>query len=365
MDTLLLIKAFFISTALAFFITPLVIKIYRHFGWLDNPQGKKHPKVIHQYPVPRGGGLVVFLAIVITSLIFLPVDKHLIAIFSGLSLLALVGFFDDLFDLNPYLRLFLGFLACLCVVGGGIGIPFITKPLGGTIPLDQPQLAIFLLGKTRHIWVLADLFAILWLLACMNFVNWAKGVDGQLPGIVVVASLTIGLASFRYSADITQWPVALLAFITAGAYLGFLPFNFYPQKIMPGYGGGAIAGFMLAVLSILATTKVGTAVMVLSIPLIDALFAVVRRMITGRSPVWGDAQHLHHQLLRIGWGKRKIAVFYWLTTLILGILALNLSSRGKLYTIILLMVLLGGFFIWIKFLRQFLSRPGRSSGLKT
>lgn len=365
MDVLQLIKAFFISLGLAFFITPVVIKIYQHFGWLDNPQGKKHPKVIHQYPVPRGGGLVIFLAIVITSLIFLPADKHLIAILIGLSLLVLIGFFDDLFDLNPYLRLFLGFLACLCVVGGGIGIPFITKPLGGIIRLDQPQLSLILLGKTRHIWVLADLFAIVWLLACMNFVNWAKGVDGQLPGVVVVAALTIGLASFKYSADITQWPVAVLAFITAGAYLGFLPFNFYPQKIMPGYGGGTIAGFMLAVLSILATTKVGTAVMVLSIPLIDALFAVVRRIITGRSPVWGDAQHLHHQLLREGWSKRKIAVFYWLAALILGILALNLSSKGKLYTIMLLLVILGGFFLWIKFLRRFLSRRDPSSGLKT
>ncbi len=365
MDLLQLIKVFLLSSLLAFLFTPLIIKIYRRFGWLDDPSGKKHPKVIHRYPVPRGGGLVIFLAIFLSSLFFLPTDKHLWAILLGLLMLAVIGFFDDLFDLNPYLRLFLGFLACLCVVGGGIGIPFITNPLGGIIRLDQPQLSIFLFGKVRHLWLLADLFAVIWLLACMNFVNWAKGVDGQLPGIVVIASVTVGIASFRYSADITQWPVAVLAFITAGAYFGFLPFNFYPQKIMPGYGGGTIAGFMLAVLSILATTKVGTAIMVLSLPLVDAFFVVLYRLFTGRSPVWGDAQHLHHHLLRAGWSKRKVAIFYWLTTLILGILALSLSSRGKLYTIMMLMVILGSFLIWIKFLKQFSSQLDQSNGLKT
>jgi len=365
MDIVQLIESFFLSLVIAVLTTPVVIKVYKKFGWLDSPSGKKHPKVVHRYPVPRGGGVVIFLAITLSSLVFLPPDKHLLAIILGIFLLTIVGVLDDVFNLNPYLRLFLGIIACLCVVGGGIGIPFITNPLGGIIPLDQPQIPLYIFGETRHIWILADIFAVFWILACMNFVNWSKGVDGQLPGIVVVACLTIGLASFKYSADITQWPLSVLAFITAGAYLGFLPFNFYPQKIMPGYGGGTIAGFMLAVLSILATTKVGTLIMVLGIPLTDAVFAIVRRLAGGRSPVWGDAQHLHHKLLKLGWSKRKIAVFYWVTTFILGILALNLSSRWKLYTIGLLFLLLGGFFIWTRFLNISLSRQDQNSGSKT
>lgn len=365
MDYLKLGIAFIFSFAISFLATPLVIKIYRRFGWLDNPKGKKHPKIVHKYPVPRGGGLPIFFAITLTAGFFLGLDKHLIAIIAGLFILAVTGFLDDIFNLNPYLRLFLGFLACCCVVGGGIGIPFITNPFGGgVIPLNSPQIPIFILGKTRHIWLLADIFAVFWILACMNFINWSKGVDGQLPGIAAIAAIVIGLASLKFSADITQWPVIVLAFITAGAYLGFLPFNLYPQKIMPGYGGGSIAGFMLAVLSILATTKVGIVIMVLGIPFADALFVITRRIISGRSPVWGDAGHLHHRLLRLGWSKKKIAIFYWITTLFLGLLALSLSSRFKLYTIIIILFLLGGFFLWTRFIKVSLSQPGQNSGSK-
>lgn len=362
MDIIQLIKAFITSSIIAAVTTPIVILVYKKFGWLDNPAKRKHPKVVHQYPVPRGGGMVIFLAIVSASIIFLPLDKHLVGILLGIAILAIVGTLDDIFDLNPYLRLGLGLLASLCVVGAGIGIAFITNPLGGVIRLDQPQIPIFLFGKTRNLWILADIFAILWILACANFVNWSKGVDGQLPGIVVIASLTIAILSFRFSADITQWPVAVLAFITAGAYAGFLPFNFYPQKIMPGYGGGTIAGFILAVLSILATTKVGTAIMVLGVPLVDAGFAILRRIAQGRSPVWGDAGHLHHRLLQIGWGKRRIAFFYWLATFLLGILALQLSSRAKLYTIGLITFILGGFFLWARILNSSLFPQDQSSG---
>jgi UDP-GlcNAc:undecaprenyl-phosphate GlcNAc-1-phosphate transferase len=365
MDNLTLFLAFAVSMAIALFSTPLVIFFYKKNNWLDNPENKKHPKVVHQYPVPRGGGIPVMLAITLTALFFLPLDKHLIGIIAGLAILMVVGVFDDIYDLNPYLRLGFGILAVLAVVSAGIGIPYITNPFGGVIPLDQPQLAINFFGKIRHIWLLADIFAFFWILGLMNFVNWSKGIDGQLPGIMVIAVLTIGVFSLRFTGDVTQWPVVILALITAGAYLGFLAFNFYPQKIMPGYGGGSIAGFILAVLSILALTKVGTVVMVLGIPLADAFYAIIRRITQGRSPVWGDAFHLHHRLLRLGWGKKKIAVFYWLTTLVLGILALTLSSKAKFYKIILVFFLVGGFFLWTSYLERYLSHQGRNSGLKT
>ncbi|MGB9706970.1 MAG: hypothetical protein ACPLXP_02795, partial [Microgenomates group bacterium] len=203
-----------------------------------------------------------------------------------------------------------------------------------------------------------------WIAFMTNIVNWAKGFDGQLPGIVVIAALTIAILAFRFSADITQWPVAILASITAGAYLGFLPFNFYPQKIMPGYGGGSLAGFLLAVLAILSTTKVGTAIVVLGVPFIDAFYSIARRLASGHSPVWGDRGHLHHKILdEWKWGKRKAAIFYWAITAILGVLALNLSSLQKFYTIVMLAVIIGGLFLWFRFLKTFsaVSDQGRHS----
>lgn len=362
MDLLLLIKPLLFSLLISFFTTPLVINIYKRFGWLDDPKKTKHPKVVHEYPVPRGGGIPIFIALILTSLVLLPLDKHLTGILIGGFLILVIGILDDRFDLNPYLRLVVGFLAASCVVAAGIGIPFITNPFNGIIRLNQPQIAFFLFGKTRTIWVLADIFALVWISWCMNFVNWSKGLDGQLPGIVFIAGLTIGLFSLRFSADITQWPVIVLAFIVAGAYLGFLPWNFYPQKIMPGYSGGALAGYLLAVLTILSNTKVGTGILVLSVPMIDALYTILARLKSGRSPVWGDTNHLHHKLMALGWGKRRIAIFYWLIASFFGTLALTLNSQAKLYTILLLTLILGGLILWLNYFISSSSQQDQSSG---
>jgi len=339
-----------VATGLAYFSTPWVIKLARKLGIIDDPKKNIHIKVTHTYPVPRMGGVATFIAIFISSLIFLPADKHLVGILVGASIVTLVGILDDKFNLNPYLRLGAGFLAVGAPIAAGIGIAFISKPGGGIIDLSHPQISFLLFGKTRSIWILADIFAFLWIVFIMNMLNMgAKGIDGQLPGVVVVSAITIATLSLKFSADITQWPVIILASILAGAYLGFLPWNFYPQKIMPGYAGSTLAGYLLAILSILSTTKVGVLMVVLGVPLIDTGYTITRRILSGKSPVWGDRGHLHHRLLDIGWGKRRIAIFYWLITLSLGILALNLNTSSKLYTMVGISLAVGALIIWLTY----------------
>jgi len=339
-----------ISAILAYLATPLVIRLAKKLGIIDDPRTHRHVKVIHKYPVPRGGGIATFIAIFLASLFFLPLDKHLVGILAGAILVTTLGFLDDKYDLNPYLRLIGGFLAAAAPIAAGIGIAFLSKPGGGIIDLSQPQLKFFLLGEERSIWILSDAFALIWIVFVMNMLNMgAKGVDGQLPGVVVVAAATIAALSLKFSADITQWPVIILASITAGAYLGFLPWNFYPQKIMPGYGGSTLAGYLLAVLAILSTTKVGTLIVVLGIPLVDTGYTILRRILSGKSPVWGDRGHLHHRLLDLGWGKRRVATFYWLISALLGVLALNLNTSNKLYTMVGIAILLGGLILWLTY----------------
>lgn len=350
--TLALISAL-VSGASAFLITPLVIKKSKQLGIIDDPKHHKHPKVIHTYPVPRGGGFAIFLAILVSTLIFLPLDKHVKGILTGIIIIAFMGILDDKYDLNPYLRLVVQFLAAGMPIFAGIGISFITNPFNGILDLSQPQIVFNLLGETRSIWILSDIFALVWIVALMNFVNWgAKGIDGQLPGVVSIAAITIALLSLRFSADITQWPVIILATITAGAYLGFLPWNFYPQKIMPGFGGSNIAGYLLGVLSILSTAKVGTLLVVLGIPIVDSVYTIVRRVASGKSPVWGDRGHLHHRLLDAGLSKRQVVLLYWIATLILGVLALNLNASYKLYTIVGIIIFIGGFLIWLTLIKK-------------
>ena len=356
---------FIVSLILSLGLAPLVIWFYRRQNWLDNPVGKTHPKHIHTKPLPRGGGLAIFGAILLATLLFLPLDKHVIGILLGGLVLTITGILDDIFDLNPTLRIGIGFLAAACVVAAGIGIPFLTNPFGESlIYLNQPQIPIYLFGKLRTIWVLADLFALFWIVGLMNFVNWSKGLDGQLPGTVAIAAITIALLSQTFSADITQWTTGILALIIAGAYLGFLPWNFFPQKILPGYGAGSLAGYFLATLAILSTTKVGTLLVVLGIPIIDAVFVIIRRIAAGKSPIWGDTRHLHHTLLKLGWSKQRVAVFYWVITAILGFIALRLNSQQKFYTIMILIIGFGIFLLWIKQFLASSNRPAPGNGSK-
>jgi UDP-GlcNAc:undecaprenyl-phosphate GlcNAc-1-phosphate transferase len=334
----------------SYIATFLVIKFASKLGIIDDPKKHRHPKVIHTRPTPRGGGLAIFAAILISALVFLPLDKHLQGILAGATIVAVMGFLDDKYNLNPYLRLVLGFMAAAAPIAAGIGIAFISSPLGGTLELSQPQIAFNLFGQSHVIWILSDLFALFWIVFMMNMLNMgAKGIDGQLTGVVAIAAITIAALSLRFSADITQWPVIILAAITAGAFIGFLPWHIFPQKIMPGYGGATLAGYILAILSILSTTKVGTLVVVLGVPLVDTGYAIVRRIIGGRSPVWGDRGHLHHKLLDAGWSKRKVSFFYWGMTALLGIAALNLNTPSKFYTIVGVAVAMGGLIIWLTY----------------
>lgn len=109
---------------------------------------------------------------------------------------------------------------------------------------------------------------------------------------------------------------------------------------MPGYGGGALAGFLLGILSILSFGKLGTAILILSIPMIDAGYTLLRRIKNKHSPFKADWGHFHHRLLEIGWGKRRIAVFYWIISFILGISSLFLIGIEKLLAFITIGILL-------------------------
>lgn len=151
-----------VALVIAFFATPIVIKYARSLGIIDYPEKTKHPKVIHTVPTPRGGGIPIFVALLASSLIFLPLDKQLSGILIGAAILVIMGFLDDRYNLNPYLRLILGFVAASAPILAGIGIAFISNPLGGIIDLSHPQISFSIFGGVHTIWLLSDLFALIW-----------------------------------------------------------------------------------------------------------------------------------------------------------------------------------------------------------
>ncbi len=324
------LTAFFIAAA----ATPLVIALFRHKGWLDDPR-RRRSNTTHLYPVPRGGGLPIAIAFIIASLFFIPLDNKLLAIFAAVTINLVVGLWDDVSHLNPYLRLATNILAASCLVAAGIKINILTNLLS---PPNVWHLAIPL-GNGIPFGI-ADIATIVWLVWMTNVVGWAGGIEGQLPGLVSIAAVIIGVLGIQFRQDLTQWPLIALAGIVSGAYLGFLPYNFYPQHIMPGYSGKSIAGLLLGILAILSGAKLATAVIVLGIPMADGIIAIIRRLSRGQSPVWGDAEYLHHLLFRFGVPRTQIAILYWLFSLILGILVLNLNSRQKIYVFVFIFVAL-------------------------
>jgi UDP-N-acetylmuramyl pentapeptide phosphotransferase/UDP-N-acetylglucosamine-1-phosphate transferase len=260
------------TTILSFIFTFPTIFLAKKLKIVTDVKKRKHPAHTHKGIIPRAGGLPIYLSFFISSIIFLPINKIIFGILLSSFLLLIIGLLDDYFDLSPYWRFFANLLISAIVVGFGLGIPYISNPLGGVIRLDQWKINFDFFGH-HQVLILADILAIIWLTWLTNMVNWSKGVDGQLPGFVAVTAFFLGVLSQRFTAhDISVQSVSILAFIVSGAYLGFLPWNFYPQKIMPGYGGGALAGFWLGILSILSFGKVGTAILILSIPMIDAIY---------------------------------------------------------------------------------------------
>jgi UDP-GlcNAc:undecaprenyl-phosphate GlcNAc-1-phosphate transferase len=259
-----------------------------------------------------------------------------------LFIITLYGLLDDKWDLNPYLRFCLQVGVALIPVLNGVRINFATNPF---------TQGVFSFGQGNTL--LPIIFSVCWIVFLMNILNMgAKGVDGQLSGVVTISALVIAVLSQKYSADIAQWPVIILSLIVAGAFLGLIPWNIYPQKIMPSFYTSNIAGFMLAILSILSTVKVGTLLVTLGIPIIDTFYVMARRILAGKSPVWGDRGHLHHRLMDAGINRKNIAYLYWASTAILGMIALNLNATSKIYTIIGIAFFLGGLALFFKHVKN-------------
>lgn len=345
--TLIPLLTAFILTAL---LVPVTIALAKKFKIIDDPKRGNHPGVIHKIPIPRAGGVPIFLGALIAGLIFLPKTNTMYALFLAGFLTLAIGVLDDAYnakskDVSPYLRFLINIVTAIIVVGSGVTIHFITNPFGpGILHLDR--IAIPLLILPFHV-MLSDVLSVIWIIWVMNMLNWSKGVDGQMPGIVAISAVVIGILSLRVAPiGNAGFLDARLSFIIAGSALGFLLYNFHPAKIFPGYGATALYLF-LAAASILSSAKLATAILVMGVPTVDALFTIVRRIFSRHSPFLSDKKHLHHILLRLGYSQKQIALFYWVISAILGAISLTLESRSKLFAIIMLLVIVGGSLLFL------------------
>ena len=312
-------------------LTPFAARFALGTGAVDQPA----PRRVHDKPMPRLGGLPIFIAFfaaVGVSLVYPRSDPNEITRIAGLllgsALVFAVGAFDDYHELKALPQLVAQIIAAAIAVGAGVLILEIPNPFGGLLSF-QPWFAV--------------LFTLFWLVGTMNTVNWLDGIDGLAGGVVVIASAVM----FIHTYNLGQHSLALLALALAGTVLGFLPFNFFPARIFLGSAGANVLGFALGVLSIIGGAKVATALLVLGIPILDVAWQIFSRLRAHKSPFAADRGHLHHRLLDLGFSQRAIVVLYYTFTAFFGALALILPS-GTYKLIALVIIGVGALLVLVK-----------------
>lgn len=314
-------------------ITPLVGKVARRFGIMDVPGELRK---IHARPIPLLGGFAPFVGLVVVVgavLWFVPVLvrpeiplEHLIGVGIGALFLMVGGFLDDNYNLKPRWQIVFPMLAALAIVVSGIGIREITNPFGGTLRLDS--------------WVwFPDLFTFVWLMGMMYTTKFLDGLDGLVSGLTVIGAFMVFLLT-----QTIQWyqpEVGVLAVAVAGAFAGFLVWNWHPAKIFLGTGGSTLAGFLLGTLAIISGGKIATTLLVFGVPILDAAWVIGRRAFWERkSPTQADRKHLHFRLLDSGFSHRAAVIILYVIAALFGVLTLVLQSKEKLMTLIVLLVLM-------------------------
>ncbi len=328
-----LFPAFFFAALIMLLFMPNFIEFAKKKKLVTNPKIHNHPGMILQYPSARGGGFVYAIVFLFSAAIFVGFNENLSGLYISVIMTAFLGILDDYQNThpkskyrsleNPFLRLFLLFVSVLPVVLSGVMINTISNPFGGFINLNVFEVKF----GDNTISILPVLVTSLWIVWLMNVLSWSNGVDGQFPGIVGIASILIAILALRFD-ELTEFhrQIALLSVISAGASFGSVKYNWYPSKIMWGFGAMS-AGLVIASLAIMAQAKIAVSVLILLIPFLDALVTIGRRILRGKNPLKGDRGHLHHILLDKGWSVSKVALFYWFATAVFGIIGLLSPER--------------------------------------
>lgn len=330
MNTVIYAISFLFALAISFSFTGYIR------DWSTRKRIVAYPRQrdLHSKPVPRLGGIAISLGLVIaiiliytlfqanfrfTDQVRLGVDRHVLGIIVGSIVITLVGIYDDLKDLKPAKQFFWQFIAAVIIVASGIGINFIRSPWG-VLPLDQWTWHIFTFSDyTYTVTFWSDLFTIFWLIIIMNVVNWLDGLDGLAAGVTGISAIVLFILSIILGNNMAT---AILAIILAGSIFGFLPWNWNPAKIFMGSTGSYLIGYILGVLAIVSGGKLATAIIVLGLPIFDALWVVVRRLISKKSPFSSDRRHLHHRLIDAGFSVKKTVTTLYFIALVFGLLAL-------------------------------------------
>ncbi|MBL8027166.1 MAG: hypothetical protein JNL74_12180 [Fibrobacteres bacterium] len=320
-----------ISGLVAMAVTPLIIKLAHKFDVLDKPGTRK----IHVRIIPRMGGLAIFAGMFVSLLLFSFYDTELfkdvffernyLYIVIGALCMLILGIFDDKYGLDAKVKFTVQIAVAIFVIYFGLKIERITNPFGDPFELG----------------FLAYPITLLWIVGVTNAINLSDGLDGLASGIALIVSITMFAVSYTLG---NKPGMLVMSAILTGALIGFLKYNFNPARIFMGDTGSLFVGFLLATLSIKGTLISSTTVsmvtplIALGVPIFDTLFAIVRRMISGRNPFAADRQHFHHRLLSSGLTQKQAVMVIYSVCVIFGVIAFIMTAAQSEMAAVLLLI---------------------------
>ena len=279
-------------------IMPFIKKLAMQIGAVDIPRTRH----IHTKPMPKMGGIGIFLGFLLGYMLFGETSVQMNSILIGGFLIILIGLIDDMTELKPSVK-FIGQLASACVI-----------VFYGQFLLDN----VSAFGIDLHFGILAYPITVFFILGCINCINLIDGLDGLSGGISSIYFLTVGIIATiqgHFGLDF------VLSFVMLGSTLGFLVHNFHPASIFAGDSGSMFMGFIISVIALLGfknvtMTSLIIPLLILAIPILDTLFAIIRRLLKGESPSKADKFHIHHQLLNRNFSQTATVLIIYLTDLL-------------------------------------------------
>ena len=318
------IFVFFITFLLVTLLMPVIKKIANHIGAMDIPNERK----VHKKPIPRLGGLGIYIGFMVGYLLFFEPDSLMNSILIGSFFIVLTGIIDDIKPISPKMKILGELIASLIVVA-----------FGGVVLKEIDALGIYI-----NFGIFAYPITIFFMLACMNCVNLIDGLDGLSGGICAIFYMTVIVILFGRSRLGLEF---LLSIIMLASTLGFLVHNFYPASIFSGDSGALFQGYIISIIAIIGFKNVTVTsflipIILLAIPFLDAFFAICRRSLKGEKITSPDKMHIHHQLLSYGLSQRTVVLIIYGVDLLfaIGSIMYVLGKRPVGYAFYLTVLLL-------------------------
>ena len=322
-DALKIVVVTFMFSAL---LMPFMIKIAKHVGAIDRPRSDEGNRHIHKKEVPFFGGLGIFLSFLMGYMLFGSPSIKMNSILIGSFIIILTGITDDIKPIKSWQKL----------IGHLIAASVIT--FYGNITLNN----ITAFGINLDFGIFAYPLTILFIAACANIINLIDGLDGLSGGICSIFFITIGIIGLYQGRAGSL--VMILTFTMLGATLGFLLFNFHPAKIFAG-DCSTFLGFIISVITLLefkgpALISLFVPLTILAIPILDTLFAIIRRALK-RQPIFSaDKKHLHHQLLGMNFSQVHTVLIIYLIDILFSVATLMFMIKDQKKGIIIYIILL-------------------------